>query len=163
MDVEIGSNLYRNTDGAVEIEGVPQLMLALRRPGGPLLVNFVLYDNVGRVVAKVVDSTIAFNERRAYELTKLPAGLVLTHVESGKVALQAELKENGRVAVQKGEFLTVKGHLLEISPVEWRGGGPRRDGRDARVDGGGAGGGGGHARGRETAYAAWGGCLTSLM
>src|SRR5881397_3182305 len=98
MDVEIGSNLYRNTDGAVEIEGVPQLMLALRRPGGPLLVNFVLYDNVGRVVAKVVDSTIAFNERRAYELTKLPAGLVLTHVESGKVALQAELKENGRVA-----------------------------------------------------------------
>src|SRR2546427_2157 len=73
MDVEIGSNLYRNTDGAVEIEGVPQLMLALRRPGGPLLVNFVLYDNVGRVVAKVVDSTIAFNERRAYELTKLPA------------------------------------------------------------------------------------------
>src|SRR5437899_3064539 len=120
MDVEIGSNLYRNTDGAVEIEGVPQLMLAIRRPRGPLLVNFVLYDNVGRVVAKVVDSTIAFNERRAYELTKLPTGLLLTHVESGKVALQAELKENGRVVVQKGEFLTVKGHLLEISPVEWR-------------------------------------------
>src|SRR2546427_4825368 len=130
MDVEIGSNLYRNTDGAVEIEGVPQLMLALRRPGGPLLVNFVLYDNVGRVVAKVVDSTIAFNERRAYELTKLPAGLVLTHVESSKVALQAELKENGRVVVQKGEFLTVKGHLLEISPVEWRvGERPPRGGR----------------------------------
>jgi len=136
MDVEIGSNLYRNTDGAVEIEGVPQLMLALRRPGGPLLVNFVLYDNVGRVVAKVVDSTIAFNERRAYELTKLPAGLVLTHVESGKVALQAELKENGRVAVQKGEFLTVKGHLLEISPVEWRVEKRRLSGGDTDLNGG---------------------------
>src|SRR2546427_4395446 len=142
MDVEIGSNLYRNTDGAVEIEGVPQLMLALRRPGGPLLVHFVLYDNVGRVVAKVVDSTIAFNERRAYELTKLPAGLVLTHVESGKAALQAELKENGRVAVQKGEFLTVKGHLLEISPVEWRGGKSRLrcGGTGIRRGGGGVGG-----------------------
>src|SRR2546422_3637907 len=143
MDVEIGSNLYRNTDGAVEIEGVPQLMLALRRPGGPLLVNFVLYDNVGRVVAKVVDSTIALNERRAYELTKLPAGLVLTHVESSKVALQAELKENGRVAVPKGEFLTVKGHLLEISPVEWRGGErPPRGGRNGLKRGGGWGVGG---------------------
>jgi len=136
MDVEIGSNLYRNTDGAVEIEGVPQLMLALRRPGGPLLVNFVLYDNVGRVVAKVVDSTIAFNERRAYELTKLPAGLLLTHVESGKVALQAELKENGRVVVQKGEFLTVKGHLLEISPVEWRVEERRLSGGDRDLNGG---------------------------
>src|SRR2546426_6965313 len=119
MDVEIGSNLYRNTDGAVEIEGVPQLMLALRRPGGPLLVNFVLYDNVGRVAAKVADSTIAFNERRAYELTKLPTGLLLTHVESGKVALQAELKENGRGAGPKGGFPTAKRHLPAISPVDW--------------------------------------------
>jgi hypothetical protein len=136
MDIEIGSNLYRNTDGAVEIEGVPQLMLALRRPGGPLLVNFVLYNNVGRVVAKVVDSTIAFNERRAYELTKLPTGLVLTHVESGKVVLQVELKENGRVTVQNGEFLTVKGHLLEISPVEWRVEKRRMSGGDTDLKGG---------------------------
>lgn len=136
MDIEIGSNLYRNTDGMVEIEGVPQLMLALRRPGGPLLVNFVLYDDVGRVAVKVVDSTIAFNERRAHELTRTPTGLVLTHVESGKVVLQVELKENGRVTIKEGGFLTAKGHLLEISPVEWRVEKHRMSGGDADVKGG---------------------------
>src|SRR5574341_2190489 len=106
MDIEIGSTLYRNTDGMVEIEGVPQLIVSVRRPGGPLMVNFVHYDQVGKVALKVVDSTIAFNERRAHELTKTPTGLSLAHVESGKVVLQVDLKENGRVTVKKGEFLT---------------------------------------------------------
>ena len=32
MDVEIGSNLYRNTDGAVEIEGVPDMVLEVVSP-----------------------------------------------------------------------------------------------------------------------------------
>ncbi len=136
MDLEIGSNLYRNTDGMLEIEGVPQIMIALRKPGGPLLVNFVVFDNVGRVEAKMVDSTMAFNERRAHELTRMPTGLVMKHSESGKVVLQVELKESGRVVVQKGEFLTVKGHLLEISPVEWRLEKRRVGGGDTDVKGG---------------------------
>ena len=136
MDLEIGSNLYRNTDGMLEIEGVPQIMIALRKPGGPLLVNFVVFDNVGRVEAKMVDSTMAFNERRAHELTRMPTGLVMKHSESGKVVLQVELKESGRVVVQKGEFLTVKGHLLEISPVEWRLEKRRMSGGDTDVKGG---------------------------
>ena len=59
MDLEIGSNLYRNTDGTVEVEGVPQMTVALRKPEGPLFVNFVLFDQVGRVLMKVVDSTMA--------------------------------------------------------------------------------------------------------
>jgi len=136
MDVEIGSNLYRNTDGMLEIEGVPQIMIALRKPGGPLLVNFVVFDNVGRVEAKMVDSTMAFNERRAHELTRTPTGLVMKHSESGKVVLQVELKESDRVVVQKGEFLTVKGHLLEISPVEWRLEKRRMSGGDTDLKGG---------------------------
>jgi len=136
MDIEIGSTRYRNTDGVVEIEGVPQLMFAVRKPGGPVLVNFVSYDDVGRVTLKVVDSTIAFNERRAHELTKTPTGLSLTHVESGKVVLQVDLKENGRVAVKKGEFLTVKGHLLEISPTEWQVEKHRMSGGETDVKGG---------------------------
>lgn len=136
MDLEIGSNLYRNTDGIVEIDGVPQIMIALRKPGGPLLVNFVVFDNVGRVAAKVVDSTMAFNERRAHELTRTPTGLVMKHLESGKVVLQVELKESGRVVVQKGEFLTVQGHLLEISPVEWRLEKRRMSGGDTDLKGG---------------------------
>lgn len=136
MDMEIGSNLYRNTDGTVEVEGVPQLTVSLRKPEGPLLVNFVLFDETGRVCAKVVDSTMAFNERRAHELTRTPSSVLLKHSESGKIVLEVALKAPDRVVVTNGAFLTMKGHELEISPTEWRVQKRRMSGEDNDVLGG---------------------------
>jgi hypothetical protein len=120
MDIEIGSNLYRNTDGTIEVEGLPQISLTQKKPGGPLFVNFVIYDEVGRVVAKIVDSTMAFNERRAHELNRTPSGLTVTMGDSGKIVLKVEVAPDGRVVMSRAEFLTVKGHLLEVSPSEWK-------------------------------------------
>lgn len=120
MDLEVGSNLYRNTDGTVEVEGVPQMTVGLRKPDGPILLSFVMFDDVGRVIMKVVDSTIAFNERRAHELEKSGTQLTLKHTESGKIVLRMEVKQPDRVTVTQGDFTTVKGHRMEIFPHEWR-------------------------------------------
>jgi hypothetical protein len=120
MDLEIGSNVYRDTDGTVEVEGVPQLTVTLQKPEGPPLVNFVTFDETGRLTSKIVDNTMAFNERRAFELHKLPAGLKLTHTESGKVILHVEMKAPNHVVVKQAKFITVKGHTLEVSPTEWK-------------------------------------------
>lgn len=136
MDMEIGSNLYRNTDGTVEVEGVPQLTVSVRKPEGPLLVNFVVFDEAGRMCAKVVDSTMAFNERRAHELTRTPSSVVLKHSESGKIVLDIALKAPDQVVVKNGAFLTMKGHELEISPTEWRVQKRRMSGGDNDVHGG---------------------------
>ncbi|HXT66693.1 MAG TPA: hypothetical protein VN657_07865, partial [Nitrospiraceae bacterium] len=92
MDVEVGSNLYRNTDGMIEIEGVPQIQVALKPKTGDLLVNFALFDAVGKVTAKLVDSTLMINERRAYEVSKTSKSLRLTHPDSGVVILQIDVK-----------------------------------------------------------------------
>jgi len=120
MDMEIGSNVYRNTDGTVEVEGVPQLAVALKKPEGPVLVNFVTFDEVGRMTSKMVDSTMQFNERRALDLAKTPSSVKLTHAESGKVVLHVELKNPDYVVVQEAHFVTAKGHTLDVSLVEWR-------------------------------------------
>jgi hypothetical protein len=120
MDLEIGSNLYRNTDGTVEVEGVPQMTVALRKPEGPLLVSFVLFDQVGRVLMKVVDSTMAFNERRAHELEKTATRFLLKNVEMGKIVVLMEVKQPGRVTISQGDWITIKGHRMEILPHEWR-------------------------------------------
>jgi len=120
MDVEVGSNLYRNTDGRIEIEGVPQIQVVLKPTTGALLVTFALFDADGKVTAKLVDSTLMINERRAYEVHKTPKNLLLTHVASGAVILQMEVKAPDVVAFTKGEFHTIKGHLFQVSSVEWR-------------------------------------------
>lgn len=119
MDMLIGSNLYRNTDGTVEIEGLPQISVTPRKTGGPPLVSFVIYDEAGRVTGKMVDSTLTFNERRALEVAKSPTGLTLKQAETGAVILQMDFKEDGRVAIPRAEFLSVKGHLLRVTPTEW--------------------------------------------
>jgi hypothetical protein len=119
MDVEVGSNLYRNTDGMIEIEGVPQIQVTLKPATGMLLVNFALFDMEGKVTAKLNDSTLMINEKRAYEVTKSPKSLLLTHLASGTVILQMEVKAPDVVAFTKGEFHTIKGHVIRISPTEW--------------------------------------------
>ena len=136
MDVEVGSNLYRNSDGTIEIEGVPQIQVAQHPSTGALLINFALFDQTGRMLAKVVDSTMMFNERRAYDLTKTPKSVAIKETASGKVLLQFDLKAPNLVSFSKGEFHTVKGHLLQVSAKEWKIDKQQKSGLDQDVKGG---------------------------
>jgi hypothetical protein len=120
MDVEVGSNLYRNTDGMIEIEGVPQIQVALKPKTGDLLVSFALFDAVGKVTAKLVDSTLMINERRAYEVSKTPKSVQLTHPASGTIILQMDVKASEVVVFTHGKFHTIKGHVIHVSPTEWK-------------------------------------------
>ena len=110
MDIEVGSNLYRNSNGIIDIEGVPQFEVAIKEPVRAL----------GRMMAKVVDSNLTFNERRAYQLAKSPTSVSLRHEESGTVVFTLELREGNRVVFTRGTFHTIKGHRLDVSQTEWR-------------------------------------------
>ena len=134
MDLEVGSNLYQNTDGTIEIEGVPQIQVAVKP--NALLINFAVFDANGKMTAKLVDSTLMFNDRRAYEVTKAPSRVTLTHIESRNIVLQMEIKKPDLVAFTKGEFHSVKGHLLEVSPTEWKVDKQRSSGTTQDVQGG---------------------------
>ncbi len=136
MDIEIGSNVYRNTNGTIEIEGVPQMTVSLSRPEGPLLVNFAMFDENSRMAVKIVDSIVAFNEKRAYDLSKTPTSLLLKHRESGKVVLQIGVKKPDVVAFTQGEIRTIKGHTLVVSPTEWKIDKLRLSGADNDMKGG---------------------------
>lgn len=120
MDIEVGSNLYRNTDGTIEIEGVPQIQVVRHPSTGALLVNFALFDSIGRMLAKMVDSTLMFNDRRAYEVSKTAESVAVKEITSNKVLLKMETKSPGVVSFSQGEFHTMKGHMLEVSAKEWK-------------------------------------------
>lgn len=120
MDIEIGSNLYRNANGIIEIEGVPQIQVARHPSTGALLVTFALFDANGRMLAKLVDSTMMYNERRAYELTKTNQSVAMKEAESGKILLHIEVKAAEVVSLSRGEFHTMKGRLFQVSPMEWK-------------------------------------------
>jgi len=120
MDLEVGSDLYQNTDGTIEIEGVPQIQITLKPATNALLVNFAMFDENGKMIAKLVDSTLSFNERRAYEVTNASSRVTLTHVGSKNIVLQVDMKNPNVVSFTKGGFHTVRGHLLEVSSTGWK-------------------------------------------
>ena len=45
MDIQIGPHLYRNSNGTIEVEGVPQIDIEPRPSGGFPKVNFAIFDN----------------------------------------------------------------------------------------------------------------------
>ncbi len=136
MDVVVGGNIYRDTDGTVLVEGVPQIELALKQPTGPLLVNFALFDENGRVKAKLVNSSLMFNEAGAYSLSRIENGIVLKHVQTDKVILRAEVREPNTVTVPEAQFLTVRGRTLQVTAVDWSIDGTRTAQGDEDVKGG---------------------------
>lgn len=120
MNLEVGSNVYENTDGTIEFEGVPQIQVSVKPPTNSLMVNFALFDEKGVMKAKLVDSSLMFNEQRAYEVTRSPEKVVLSHAQSKQIVLQMEIKRPDVVVMTKGKFHTVKGKLLEVSPTDWK-------------------------------------------
>ena len=119
MDVKVGPHWYRNSDGTIEIEGLPQIELIARKPGGPLRINFAIFDSVGKLHAKLEGSSFVINEQAAYELVKSDGRVLIRKTESHKPVLDLQVKEEGQIEISAGEFYTLKGHLLTITPQEW--------------------------------------------
>ena len=75
MDVKVGPHWYRNSNGTVEIEGLPQMELELRKTGGvPIRVNFAIFDSGGKLHAKIEANSLVINEQGAYQLGTLRKG-----------------------------------------------------------------------------------------
>jgi hypothetical protein len=120
MDVKVGPHWYRNSNGIVEIEGLPQIELQLRKTGGtPVRVNFAIFDKIGKLHAKVESNSLVYNVQGAYHLERLENGLVLTNTGDRKRVLAINVTGTDQVEIPEGEFYTLKGHLLKITPSEW--------------------------------------------
>ena len=120
MDVKVGPHWYRNSNGIVEIEGLPQIELQLRKTGGsPVRVNFAIFDNIGKLHAKIEANSLVINQQGAYHLERVENGLVLTNRGDKKRVLAINVTGTDQVEIPEGEFYTLKGHLLKITPDEW--------------------------------------------
>jgi hypothetical protein len=120
MDVKVGPHWYRNSNGIVEIEGLPQIELQLRKTGGsPVRVNFAIFDNIGKLHAKIEANSLVINQQGAYQLERVENGLVLTNRGDKKRVLAINVTGTDQVEIPEGEFYTLKGHLLKITPNEW--------------------------------------------
>ncbi|OGW75298.1 MAG: hypothetical protein A3J72_01890 [Nitrospirae bacterium RIFCSPHIGHO2_02_FULL_40_19] len=120
MELNIGSNIIRNTSGVLSVEEKEQISLEIGERDDQLLLTMDIYDSKGNHIAKLRRNAWVFNDKDRFEVTTIPASLKLIDKESGDIVVEANVVEKDRIQILQGRFYTHGGHLLEITPQFWR-------------------------------------------
>ncbi len=121
MEVTMGSNVIRNTNGIFKIEGKDQIYLELDQ-NSQLLLTMDVYDTKGIQVAKLIRNLFSFDHKDRYRLIAKPSALMLIDREHNTVLFEVSVTDfdNHRVQVLQGNFYSHKAHPVEITPRCWR-------------------------------------------
>ncbi|MGH7207396.1 MAG: hypothetical protein ACREI2_14450 [Nitrospiraceae bacterium] len=124
MELNIGSNIFRNTNGVLALQGKEQIVLEMNPDQTQLLLTMDLYDTEGSHIAHLRRNSWAFNDKTRFQLSTSPVALSLftdpvwlklTDKETGDVVLEVRAVDKERVHVLRGKFHTHKGKLVEIT------------------------------------------------
>ncbi len=121
----IGSNIFRNTNGVVTIQGKEQLVLETRPEQGLLLVTIDLYDATGSQIAHVRRNVLVINRAAQFSIdihqatTDMPSDAPWVRVysrQSGEIAFEARIVSDNRLQITAGRFYSHTGALVDITP-----------------------------------------------
>lgn len=125
MDLNIGSNIYRNTNGILKIQGREQIVIEIRGEEKPLFLTMDFYDAHGEHLAHLRRNAWAFNRINRFEIQTGPSSQSLftysafvrvVDQETGDTAVEVKLVEKECIHILHGKFYSHRGQLLEITP-----------------------------------------------
>ena len=120
MDIVIGSNVLRNTNGVVTAHGQQQLCVEVGEGEGQILLTMEMYMPTGTQVAKLEKNVWTSNEGDRFELTAEPQRLKIVDNTLKNVVIELKSEKDKRLSVNQAKFYTSKGTLSEVSPECWR-------------------------------------------
>ncbi len=125
LELGIGSNLFRNSNGVVRIHGKEQLVIETNREQGVFLITLDLYDEYGGRIAHLRRNALTLNkdDRFAVEVHLEPGpssadgpSVRLTDLQSGGIVLAAAMTAAHKVSFLYGKLYSHRGIQVEISP-----------------------------------------------
>ncbi len=125
LELNIGSNIFRNTNGILKIQGKEHIVLELRPDDHELLLTMDLYDSEGKHVAHLRRNTWAINaaDRFVFTTTSVsspslfsePSWIKVSDSQTGDTILEVALADHAKIHVVNGKFYSHKGQLVEIT------------------------------------------------
>jgi hypothetical protein len=124
MDLAIGTNSFRNTNGVLAIHGKEQIVLEIVAENDQLLLTMDLYSSSGHQVAHLRRNEWKFNLDNRFTFSATASSpslyggapwLKLDDKETGDTVLEASVPDRDRVQILQGKFYTHKGQLLEVT------------------------------------------------
>ncbi|MEW6545106.1 MAG: hypothetical protein AB1411_16060 [Nitrospirota bacterium] len=125
MDLRIGSNVFRNTNGILKVRGKEQLVLELDASPARLWLTMDLYTAKGAQIAHLRRNAWVLNEKDRFAvsvrppedfLLQEPARLTITDSTTQEVVLDVVRVDRTSVHILSGQFHAHTGQPVVITP-----------------------------------------------
>jgi hypothetical protein len=125
LELYVGSNVFRNTNGVVKLQGKEQVVLETQPQPLVLLLTMDLYDEQGTRIGHIRRNALSahsagrftINVKASGEATPSdPPSVTVADRTTGHTVLEACLMQRRKVRITAGHFCTHKGELVTVSP-----------------------------------------------
>jgi len=120
MDITLGSNNLRNTNGVFTAQGKDLLWVEIGEKDGPPIVSMDVYTPTGAQVAKLERNVWQSNEKDRYEFTIESPSVKVVDTILKQVVIEVKKEDEHRLVVPLARFYSVKGTLSEVTHDWWR-------------------------------------------
>ena len=133
MDISIGSNQLRNTNGIFVAQDQDLIKVEQKAEDGSILLSMALYNPAGSQVAKLERNEWTANDQDRFELRADPESVtVIDNTLKGVVFLVKKNGENG-IQVPQAKFYLPGGTVSEVTAEQWHVGN-KMELKDADID-----------------------------
>jgi hypothetical protein len=125
LELHVGSNVFRTTNGVVKLQGKEQIFLEVRPDPPVLLLTMDLYDEEGRRVGHLRRNSLSSSSAGRFAVSTTaapdatiedPMTVVVSDHQTGQTVMEVYLFQKRKIRITTGQFYTHKGELVTISP-----------------------------------------------
>ena len=121
MQLTIGANRVRNTDGVINVRGKRQIQLEWGPYEAELLLTMDVYGDEGRHIARLRRNRWTFNDQDRFKFAAKPRGFCLFDTKKSQVVLEARVVDGESVVITDGAFYSSAGKQIDVNEEDWRG------------------------------------------
>ncbi len=120
MDIQLGTNTLRNTNGTFLAHGKEQLRIEWLKADKELALSMGVFMPTGTEVATLKQNAWETNPNDRFLLTSTPEVLKVEDTTLKTIVMEIHKAENQTVNIPSAKFYTSKGTLSEVSAEWWR-------------------------------------------
>ena len=120
MDIQLGTNILRNTNGTFLAHGKEQLRIEWVEDQQKLALTMGVCMPTGTEVATLKQNTWETNPNDRFLLTSTPEMLKVEDTTLKTIVMEIQKAEDQLVKISTAKFYTSKGTLSEVSAEWWR-------------------------------------------
>jgi hypothetical protein len=120
MDIELGSNTLRNTNGVFIAHGKEQVRIEWLEDEKPLALSMGVFMPTGTEVARLQRNVWEVNPHDRFVLTELPDRVKVEDTTLKTVVMEICKGPDRTVTIPAAKFYTSKGTVSEVTADWWR-------------------------------------------